>query len=110
MIDVTTTPGAGPGRRRFRGAARPRLVRQDPAARLADGLAITGLLTSISNKAWGYAALLAVTLVLSTPLPAAALRADEAPAATASSPCSAYPVLYNLVASTTNYGTGHAQP
>jgi arabinogalactan oligomer / maltooligosaccharide transport system permease protein len=76
---------------------------------LADALAIAGLLIAIDARAWGYATLLAVTLVvlnvaylprryipLKFLLPGVFLLVVFA----------LYPVLYTVYTSTTNYGTG----
>ena len=46
----------------------------------ADAIAIAGLAMAIDHEAWGYVAVLAVSLVaVNVDLPAAALRADEVP-------------------------------
>jgi arabinogalactan oligomer/maltooligosaccharide transport system permease protein len=75
-----------------------------------DALAVTGLLIAIDNAAWGYVAVMAVTLValnvvylprrfvpMKYLLPGLFFLAVFA----------LYPVLYTVYASTTNYGTGH---
>jgi arabinogalactan oligomer/maltooligosaccharide transport system permease protein len=75
-----------------------------------DAVALAGLLIAVDNEAWGYAAVLAVTLValnvvylprrfvpMKYLLPGLFFLAVFA----------LYPVLYTVYASTTNYGTGH---
>lgn len=77
----------------------------------ANAVAIVGLLTSLDNKAWGYAAVLMVTIVV---LDVAYLPRKRFVPAKYLVPgvfflaiFALYPVLYTVVASTTNYGTGH---
>lgn len=76
----------------------------------ADALAVVGLVTSIGNRAWGYAAVLGVTLVA---LNVAYLPRRFVPMKYLLPGVfflvvfALYPVLYTAVASTTNYGTGH---
>ena len=88
------------------GVARQDRPRSAPSTRVA----VAGLLIAIDNEAWGYAAVLAVTLValnvvylprryvpMKYLLPGLFFLAVFA----------LYPVLYTVYASTTNYGTGH---
>ena len=96
-------------RTRFGGSA-PGWVAKILLLGVADAVAITGLVTALDHRAWGYVAVLAVTLValnvvylprrfvpLKYLLPGVFFLAIFA----------LYPVLYTAVASTTNYGTGH---
>jgi arabinogalactan oligomer / maltooligosaccharide transport system permease protein len=77
---------------------------------VADAIAITGLVMAIDHEAWGYVAVLGVSLV--------ALNAIYLPRRFVPmkylfpglfflTVFGIYPVLYTAYASTTNYGTGH---
>lgn len=76
----------------------------------ADALAVTGLVTAVEAKAWGYAAVLVVTLVA---LNVAYLPRRHVPmkyllpGVFFLAVFALYPVVYTVYASTTNYGTGH---
>jgi arabinogalactan oligomer/maltooligosaccharide transport system permease protein len=77
---------------------------------IADALAIAGLATAIDNEAWGYAAVLGVTLVALNVvyLPRRFVPMKYLlPGVFFLSVFALYPVLYTAKASTTNYGTGH---
>ncbi len=78
---------------------------------LADAIAITGLLIAIDNEAWGYTAVLAVTLVVVNAvfLPRGRFVPLKylVPGVFFLAVFALYPVLYTVYASSTNYGTGH---
>lgn len=76
----------------------------------ADALAISGLITAVDKKAWGYAGVLAVTLVALNIayLPRRFVPMKYLlPGVFFLCVFGIYPVLYTAYASTTNYGTGH---
>lgn len=76
----------------------------------ADALAVAGLITSISNEAWGYATVLGITLVALNVvyLPKRFVPAKYLlPGVFFLSIFALYPVIFTVVTSTTNYGTGH---
>lgn len=111
MTDTATAPGVPPrAPARRAGGSTPGWLAKIVLLGLADGLAITGLLTSIGNRAWGYVALLSVTLVVLNVvyLPRRFVPMKYLlPGLFFLAVFGVYPVLYNVVASTTNYGTGH---
>src|SRR5688572_20652582 len=75
----------------------------------ADALAVTGLITAVDNEAWGYVALLAVTLIALNVayLPRRLVPMKYLlPGVFFLAVFGIYPVLYTAYASTTNYGTG----
>lgn len=77
---------------------------------LADAVAVTGLLIAIDAEAWGYATLLAVTLVVVNVvyLPRRYIPLKFlVPGVFFLAIFALYPVLYTAYSSTTNYGTGH---
>lgn len=77
---------------------------------MADAVAVAGLLIAIDAKAWGYATLLAITLVVVNVvfLPRRYIPLKFlVPGVFFLSVFALYPVLYTAYSSTTNYGTGH---
>ena len=77
---------------------------------LADALAVAGLLIAIDAEAWGYATLLAVTLVVinAVYLPRRYIPLKFlVPGVFFLAVFALYPVLYTAYSSATNYGTGH---
>lgn len=77
---------------------------------LADALAVSGLLIAADAGAWGYATLLAITLVVLNVvyLPRRYIPLKFlVPGVFFLSIFALYPVLYTAYSSTTNYGTGH---
>jgi arabinogalactan oligomer/maltooligosaccharide transport system permease protein len=77
---------------------------------MADAVAVLGLVTSISNGAWGYVAVLTVTFIALNViyLPRRLVPMKYLlPGVFFLAVFGIYPVLYTVVASTTNYGTGH---
>jgi len=77
---------------------------------LADAVAIAGLLISAEAEAWGYATLLAVTLIVVNVvyLPRRYIPLKFlVPGVFFLAVFALYPVLYTAYTSTTNYGTGH---
>jgi ABC-type sugar transport system permease subunit len=76
----------------------------------ADALAVYGLIVAVDKQAWGYAALLAVMLVVLNVvyLPRRFVPLKYlVPGVFFLAVFALYPVLYTVYASTTNYGTGH---
>jgi arabinogalactan oligomer/maltooligosaccharide transport system permease protein len=76
----------------------------------ADALAVYGLIVAVDKQAWGYAALVAVTLVVLNVvyLPRRLVPLKYlVPGVFFLAVFGLYPVLYTVYASTTNYGTGH---
>ncbi len=77
---------------------------------LVDAIAVAGLLIAVDAEAWGYAAVLAVTLVAVNIvfLPRRFVPMKYLlPGLFFLAVFGIYPVLYTAYASTTNYGTGH---
>ena len=77
---------------------------------LVDAIAVAGLLIAIEAQAWGFSAVLAVTLVAVNVvyLPRRYVPMKYLlPGLFFLSVFALYPVLYTAYASTTNYGTGH---
>jgi arabinogalactan oligomer/maltooligosaccharide transport system permease protein len=102
-------PPAASGGLRFRGSTTGWLAKIVLLG-AADALAIAGLISTIDNKAWGYAALLIVTLVAlnAVYLPRRFVPLKYLlPGVFFLVVFALYPVLYTAYASTTNYGTGH---
>ncbi len=77
---------------------------------LVDALAVAGLLIAIEEEAWGYVAVLAVTLlavnVVYLPRRFVPMK-YLLPGLFFLAVFALYPVVYTAYASTTNYGTGH---
>ncbi len=109
MNGGTVAPGATRAPTRFGGSA-PGWIAKILLLGAADALAVLGLITSIGNEAWGYATVMVVTLVALNVvyLPRRFVPMKYLlPGVFFLAIFGLYPVVYTVIASTTNYGTGH---
>lgn len=102
-------PGESRAPTRFAGSA-PGWIAKIVLLGVADAVAIVGLITSIRHEAWGYATVMVATLLILNVvyLPRRFVPLKYlVPGVFFLSVFGLYPVAYTVVASTTNYGTGH---
>jgi len=110
---TTRAPALGPPpqRRGTRfGGSTPGWVAKIVLLGAADAVAIVGLVTALDKKAWGYVALLLVTLIALNVafLPRRFVPMKYLlPGVFFLAVFGMYPVVYTAYTSTTNYGTGH---
>ena len=102
-------PALRPYRGRF-GGSTPGWIAKILLLGAADALAVVGIIISLDQKAWGYFAVLLVTLVALNVayLPRRLVPMKYLlPGVFFLAVFGIYPVLYTVYTSTTNYGTGH---